>query len=135
MIVREDIIIPAHEIEMTASRSGGHGGQHVNKTSTRVTLHWNIVTSHALTPELQERVIANLQHQLTHDGAIVIHCSETRSQHQNLEIALEHLKKMIQQALEVPKERIPTHVPYHVKKARKEAKRRRSMIKKSRHTD
>lgn len=131
--IQEGIVIPAHEIEVTTSRSGGHGGQHVNKTSTRITLHWNLQTTRALPPELKERAVAHLQSQLTHEGALVIHCSQTRSQHQNLEIALEHLKQILIKALEVPKERVPTHVPQHVKEARIEEKKRRSKLKKSRH--
>ena len=55
--IKNGIIIPEHELEITTSRAGGPGGQHVNKTSTRITVRWNVKNTNALNPEQKERVL------------------------------------------------------------------------------
>lgn len=130
--VKNGITIPEHELEITASRSGGAGGQHVNKTSTRITLRWNVKTTAALNDEQKQRVLENLASRLTSDGDLIIHNSESRSQQQNKERALAQLGSIIRKALYVPKKRMKTRVPKQAKKARVESKRRHGEIKKMR---
>lgn len=81
--IKNGIVIPSHELEITSSRAGGPGGQHVNKTSTRISIRWNIKTTNALTDEQKERVLEKLQSHLTTQGDLIIHSSESRSQFQN----------------------------------------------------
>ncbi len=130
--IKNGIVIPAHELEVTASRSGGAGGQHVNKTSTRITVRWNVKNSSALNETQKERVLKNLESRLTKEGDLIIHNSESRSQHQNKENAFASLANEVRKALYVPKKRIKTRVPKKAKEARLKEKSHRSAIKKMR---
>lgn len=130
--VKNGIVIPGHEIEITASRAGGPGGQHVNKASTRITVRWNVKNSRVLTDEQKERILQKLQTRLTSDGDLIIHSSSSRSQQQNKEMALSRLAQEIRKALHVPKKRMATGVSTAAKEARLYEKRQHSEIKKMR---
>jgi ribosome-associated protein len=130
--IKNDIEIPYHELEITTSRSGGPGGQHVNKTETRITVRWNVKKTSVLTEQLKERVLKNLKSRLTADGDLIIHNSESRSQLQNKKNALEHLAAIVRKALFVPKKRMKTRVPKKSKEKRLREKKRRGDIKKER---
>ena len=127
--IQEGIVIPGHELEITASRSGGHGGQHVYKTSTKILVRWNIHKTTALTDEQKELVLEKLYTHITHEGDLLVQNSETRSQHQNKELALAHLAQEVRKALYVPKMRMKTKVPRATKEERLYKKSVRSLIK------
>ena len=118
LFIKNGIEIPYHELEITASRSGGPGGQHVNKSDTKITVRWNIKETTSLTEKQKELVLQNLQSRVTSDGDFIIHCSESRSQQQNKESALARLAKEICKALYVPKKRMKTRVPKRAKESR-----------------
>src|SRR6185503_9157938 len=80
LFIKNGITIPEHELEITASRSGGAGGQHVNKTDTKITIRFNIKNSSALTEEQKQLILEKLQSRITEDGDLIIHNSESRSQ-------------------------------------------------------
>jgi len=130
--IKDGIIIPAHELEISTSRSGGAGGQHVNKTETQVIIHWNAKNTTALTEEKKERLLQNLQNKLTVAGELIVRNSETRSQQQNKENALLRLAHEIRKALYVPKIRMKTRIPQKAKEKRLKEKVRHSEIKKMR---
>lgn len=130
--IKNGVVISGNEIETTASRSGGAGGQHVNKTDTKITLRWNVQETNSLTEKQKERVLQKLASRLTNDGDLIVHNSQSRSQQQNKENALEQLAEIIREALRVPKKRKKTKVPKAVKEARLKEKAHRSEKKRMR---
>ncbi len=132
--VNDGIVIPGSELRFTASRSGGPGGQHVNKTSSRVTLHWDLSNTDALNPQQRARVMRRLRNRLTRDGNVLVHVDDNRSQHRNKEIARQRLGDAVRNALVERKKRIPTSVSRGAQKRRLETKKRRSSIKRLRRT-
>ena len=130
--IKNGIVIPDNEIQITASRAGGPGGQHVNKASTRVTVRWNVQKTAALSDEQKARVLQKLQVRLTKDGDLIFHHSTSRSQQKNKEMALARLAHEVRKALHLPKKRIPTRIPKEAKESRLRAKTRRGRIKKMR---
>jgi ribosome-associated protein len=132
LFIKNGLTIPEHELVIATSRSGGSGGQHVNKTETRITVRWNIKSSSALTDEQKNYLLEKLQSQLTDDGDIVVHNSESRSQQQNKKNALNNLAAIIRNGLHVPKKRIATKVSKTLKEARLKSKAHRGKIKEMR---
>lgn len=132
LMLKNGIIIPDNELEITASRAGGPGGQHVNKTSSRITIRWNVKNTHALSDEQKQRVLEKVQTQLTTEGDLVIHSSTARSQQQNKDIALKKLALIITKALHIPKKRMKTRVSATAKERRLQAKTHHGLIKKMR---
>jgi ribosome-associated protein len=124
--------IPEHEIEITTSRGGGPGGQHVQKTSTRITVRWNVKNTSALTDEQKARVLEKLGSKVTSDGDIIIHNSESRSQLHNKKMALAQLVRAINKGLHVPKKRMKTKISHQAKESRFAEKKHRGEIKKMR---
>jgi len=132
LFIKNGITIPEHELEITASRSGGAGGQHVNKTDTRITLRWNVKTTAILAEEQKQRILEKLSSRITEEGDLIIHNSESRSQQQNRKNALNNLAAIIRNALHTPKKRIATKISKALKEARLKSKAHRGEIKKMR---
>jgi len=130
--IKNGIVIPVNELEITSSRAGGPGGQHVNKTSTAITIRWNVKNTQALNDEQKERVLKKLQTRLTSDGDLIIRNSSSRSQQQNKDAAFVQLANIVRKALHVPKKRIATRMSKAAKESRLQTKARRSMLKKIR---
>ena len=132
LFIKNGITIPEHELEITASRSGGAGGQHVNKTDTKITVRWNINSSSVLADEQKQRVLEKLSSRVTENGDLIVHNSESRSQAQNKKNALNNLAAIIRDALHVQKRRIATKISKALKEARLKNKARRSETKRMR---
>lgn len=120
---------------MRATRASGPGGQGVNTTSSRVELLWNPNTSRALNEEDRERVVERLSRLRDASGNLRIVCDVTRSQTRNRTLATERLAALLRTALHVPKKRKPTRPSKAVKRARLDAKKRRSRTKEDRRKD
>ena len=124
--------LPRSELEFLASRSGGPGGQHVNTSSTRVEVWWDIAGSPTLTDEQRQRLIMRLASRLDGAGRLRLVSSGSRSQLRNREEVTERLIGLVAEALSVPKRRKPTRPSRAAKAARLEAKRRRGATKRER---
>lgn len=130
--VRHDLIIPAAELSASASRSGGPGGQHVNKTATRVSLRWSVRHSAVLTEPQRQRLLHELDKRLTSEGELVIHAGDTPSQSTNLTLARERLAALVERALHRPRPRRPTRPSRAARMRRLDGKRRRGDLKRTR---
>lgn len=124
--------LPLAELEFRASRSGGPGGQHVNTSSTRVELWWDVASSPTLTDEQRSWLLHRLSSRLDARGRLRLVASGSRSQLRNREEALERLREVVAAALVVPKVRKRTRPSRAAKAARLEAKRRRATVKRDR---
>lgn len=135
MIITPDITIEDWELTEQFVRSGGPGGQNVNKVNTAVELRFEAARS----PNLPDRVKQRLQRlagrRWTKDGAVIIQVSEERSQARNRDIARQRLAELIRKAATKPKPRMKTKVSLSQKRKRLDAKKRRSAVKALRRRD
>jgi len=132
LAVNESLSIPRNELDVRVSRSSGAGGQHVNKTSSRVEIFWNVLTSRALSEEQRVRLQEKLGARLTTEGSIRVVASDMRSQSRNRDLAEERLAELVRRALVVPRKRKATKPTRAAKEARLEAKKRHSHKKRER---
>lgn len=128
------LAIPRAELVYRASRAGGAGGQHVNTSSTRIELLWNVRQTQALDAEQRARVETKLASRLDGDGWLRVVSSARRSQGQNREAAEERLITLIRGALVVPKRRKATKPSRGAKEARLAEKKKRGDTKRQRRT-
>ncbi|HET9439584.1 MAG TPA: alternative ribosome rescue aminoacyl-tRNA hydrolase ArfB [Longimicrobiales bacterium] len=124
--------IPRSEIEYRATRAGGPGGQHVNTSSTRIELLWNLDASPSINDEQRARLKLKLRKRIGADGVLRLTSAGSRSQHQNKEDATRRFANLLEQALHTPKPRKKTKVPKPVREARLKDKKNRSRIKQHR---
>ncbi|MFN2637493.1 MAG: alternative ribosome rescue aminoacyl-tRNA hydrolase ArfB [Gemmatimonadaceae bacterium] len=132
LAINESLSIPRNELDIRVSRSSGAGGQHVNKTSSRVEISWNVQRSRALTGEQRELLLTKLSSRLATDGSVRVIASDMRSQSRNRDIAEERLAELVRRALVIPKKRRPTRATPAAKEARLEGKKRHSNKKRER---
>lgn len=132
LVVSRALAIPRTELETRASRAGGPGGQHVNTSSTRIEVRWNVRTSAVLDDERRARLLERLASRLDGEGWLRVVAADSRSQRQNRDRAEARLADMVRAALVVPKARRPTKPSRAAKRARLEDKRKQSGKKKER---
>ncbi|KGM50186.1 alternative ribosome rescue aminoacyl-tRNA hydrolase ArfB [Pseudooceanicola atlanticus] len=130
--ITDQITIQDWEITEQFIRSGGPGGQNVNKVNTAVELRFEAERSPSLPDPVKRRLRRLAGRRWTKDGALVLQVSSERSQARNREIARERLAELIRKATVKPKRRIPTKVSANQKRKRVEAKKARSEVKEGR---
>ncbi|MBN2529387.1 MAG: aminoacyl-tRNA hydrolase [Deltaproteobacteria bacterium] len=132
LYIQDDLIIPGRELWAVASLSGGPGGQHVNKVSSRITLYWQVVSSQAVSDVQRSRIMTRLKHRISSDGVLQISSDTHRSQHRNREDVREKMAEIVKNALKITPRRIATKTTLGAKRRRVEAKRHRARIKQMR---
>ena len=130
--VTPDLAIPRSELEYRATKSGGPGGQHVNTSSTRIELLWDLPGSTAITEEQRERLRSRLAARLDAEGKVRIVASDRRSQGQNRQAADTRLAAVVRAALVIPKKRRATKPTRASKEKRLSDKKRRGERKRER---
>ncbi len=130
--ITDSLAIPAAELQFRFSTGGGPGGQHVNKTATRVTLLFDVANSPTLDEDTRGRLLDRLASRLDRRGLLHIDVHESRSQWQNRAIAIERLQSLLGEALVEHPERRPTRPTRRAREERLDGKRRRSTVKKDR---
>lgn len=130
--VTGDLWVPRAELTYRATRSGGPGGQHVNTSSTRVELAWNVAGSPSLTEAQRARVLDKLGNRINSEGELLLTEGGSRSQHQNKEAVTDRFVELVREALFVPKPRRKTKPPRAAREQRLQSKKRRSEVKRLR---
>jgi ribosome-associated protein len=130
--VNDRIAIPLREIDLSFARSGGPGGQNVNKVETQVEVRWTPGTSAALSADDRTWVVDKLHARLTNDGELIIVSSRFRTQGANRQDALDRLADVVRQALHRPRKRKKTKPSKAAKQRRIQAKKSRSQTKAAR---
>lgn len=131
--VRPGLVIPDDELSLSFARSGGPGGQHVNKSSTKVLLRWDLAGSRVFTEEQKARLLQKLPPRyLTDEGHVLLQCGEHKSQHDNRAACLARLAGIVRDGLEREKRRIPTKPGKGARARRREGKERQSKKKEGR---
>lgn len=132
--VNRSVLIPEDEIRLEFTTSGGPGGQHANKSSTRAVLIWNVDSSRALGPRQRARVKAKLGHRIDSAGNLRLSSAAHRSQLRNREAVRERLRSLVETALRPEKKRIGTAPTRSSKESRLKSKKLRSDVKRARRT-
>ncbi len=132
IVVTPRLTIPAGELTMSFARSGGSGGQNVNKVSSKVDLRWNVESSAALEPDDKSWLLQQLRNKLTSDGTLIVTSTLTRDQIKNRDDAESKLALIVRAALDRPRPRRATKVSKGAKRRRVADKRHKAEIKKNR---
>ncbi len=130
--VMDGVLIPEDEIRITASRSGGPGGQNVNKVSSKVTLSFDVRGSAVLSEEQKRKIIGRLATRISKEGILQVVSQRTRSQELNRLDALARFSELLRRVLTPQMPRIKTRVSEAAKQRRVDEKRKHSLTKQKR---
>ena len=129
LVVNHKVVIPITEMDFVSSKSGGPGGQHVNKVNSKVTLRFNVQESSYLTDQQKKRILSVLQSRVSKDGMLQIHSQRYRSQTANREDLVQRMEILLRSALRPQKKRVPTKISKSAKEKRFQEKKHRGKVK------
>ncbi len=132
LLIAPHLCIPDGELHWSFVRSGGPGGQNVNKVASKAVLRWNLATSEGVPDDMKARFRIQQRNRITVDGDLIITSQRYRDQERNKLDCLEKLRDMIVEASIAPKPRKPSKPSRASRERRLKVKRHRSSIKKSR---
>ena len=132
LIVSRRVRIPLEEFRFTFARSGGPGGQNVNKVNTKVTLHWPVRSSPSLPEDVRERFCGRYRRRINKLGEVVIQSARYRDQARNVSDCLAKLRDMLRQVAVAPKQRKPTRPTRASQERRLREKKARTQKKQAR---
>jgi ribosome-associated protein len=135
LLVRDGVVIPRDELVIRATRAGGPGGQHVNTSSTRIEVVWNVARTRALDAAQRRLVLSRLATRVDGDGDLRVVAADSRSQRQNRTAAESRLVALVSRALVIPKRRRQTRPTASSVRKRLDTKRRRADTKRHRRED
>jgi ribosome-associated protein len=130
--INENLSLPEAELQFRFSTGGGPGGQHVNKTATRVTLLFDVAESPSLDEDTRARLLSRLSSRLDRRGVLHVDVQDSRSQWQNRATAIARLQALLAEALVEKTPRRPTKPSRRAREERLEAKKQRGAVKKDR---
>jgi ribosome-associated protein len=130
--IKDSLRIPENELSFTASRSGGPGGQNVNKVSSRVTLSFDVAGSTVLSDDQKRRVMHKLATRISKDGVLRVVSQRTRSQDMNRTDAIDRFSELLRTALTPKPARVKTRIPAGANEHRLERKKKRTLTKQAR---
>jgi ribosome-associated protein len=132
MLITPQLAIPDSELHWSFVRSGGPGGQNVNKVASKAVLRWDLAANATLPDDVKERLRAQQRGRITTAGELIVSSERFRDQERNRQDCLEKLRQMVRQAAVRPKPRRPTRPSRGAREARLRTKRHRATIKKAR---
>ena len=130
--ITPELTIPAREISFSMCKSGGPGGQHVNKVNSKVLLRWDFAGNTEISEEIRQKIASHCRTYVIESGELLITSTRFRSQQQNMEDCVAKLQEMLQKALAPKKKRRKTRVPKAIKEKRLEDKKKRAVKKQQR---
>ncbi len=131
LILSDDLVVPASELQWTFTTSGGPGGQHANRSATRAEVRFDVGASAALPDDIKRRLLDRLATRAP-QGVVTVGSGESRSQWRNRHLAHARLRRLLQEALRPETPRRPTRPSRAAKQRRLQSKRRRSETKRLR---
>ena len=134
LVVDAYLTLPAAELQLSACRSSGPGGQHVNKSDTKIELRWNLLASAAVDEHRRRRLLEALAGRLTATGELILTCDTHRSQRRNREEVRRRLADLLRRALRPRRPRVPTRATAASRQRRRRQKQQRARLKESRRT-
>jgi len=132
LVVNEQVSIPLSELSFRFARSSGPGGQHVNRTATRVELLFDVQHSPSLDERQRELILQRLRGYIDQEGVLHLFSQSTRSQYRNREEVISRFRALLNQGLRVTAKRVPTKPGRAAKEKRLKTKRARSQAKQQR---
>ncbi|WP_270088281.1 alternative ribosome rescue aminoacyl-tRNA hydrolase ArfB [Sphingobacterium sp. SYP-B4668] len=130
MVTNKEALVA--ELNFKFVRSGGAGGQHVNKVSSKVLLQWDVNASQAFDMEEKAKILHLLSNRINKEGLLQLECDTDRSQLRNKELVVERFQRLLEEVLAPVKVRKKTKIPYSKIVERLDRKKQRSQVKQSR---